>query len=76
MTEAAGSIDWRPISTARLDETEVLLWFPNGQWMTDSKAIVGFWGGDGDWYHCEADSRSLTDFGQSPSHWAEIKPPA
>lgn len=71
-----GDAKWRPIDTAPRDETLVLLSFPHGA-EDEDQFKVGFWSVDGaDWFDSEAASRSLTDFGEKPSHWMPLTPPA
>lgn len=72
MSEAS----WRPIETAPMDETWVLLWFPT----LEGNVRTAFYGGLDDepgWYDSEAASRALTDFGDFPTHWRpRPEPPA
>lgn len=71
--------EWQPIESAPKDETDILLFFPDGYWSTGSEYAVGFWGSVGEpdagWYHGEADSTSMTAFGSHPSHWAPLPLP-
>jgi hypothetical protein len=69
---------WRPIETAPKDETEVLLYFPNGYWATGENMVTGFWGGEPEepaWYFSESDSKPMTAFGSCPTHWMPLPRP-
>ena len=76
-----GNIDWLPIEDMpeeMKDGRWLLLWLPGEYWATGSNYAVGFWGEDdegGDWLAADTDSKSMTAFGDRPTHFAEINPP-
>lgn len=67
---------WRPIETAPKDESEVLLYFPDGYWRTGCNVAIGFVSGwDGQWYESESDSNTMIAFGSLPTHWMPLPDP-
>ena len=64
---------WEKIETAPKDGKHLLLYFPDGYWRDDRKIAIGFWSGG--WFEGEADSHSMTAFGQHPTHWHPLPEP-
>lgn len=62
---------WHPISTAPLDETEIVLLLVAAD--GEKKVSKAFWSEEyKDWFECECDSHSLTEFSFTPTLWTEL----
>lgn len=63
---------WRLIDADAKKGQCVLLFFPNGYWLNDTKFGVGFWGEGDDWFDQEAAGMSMTSFGSAPTHYQSL----
>lgn len=65
---------WQDMSSAPKDGTRVLLYFPDGYWVTGEKIADGFFSTDGseNWFYAESDSSPMDAFGSKPTMWQSL----